>query len=128
MRKSRRKKRGHGFNHAKAEYLTFGCLFFVDSKVDGGYHVKSGAVTTAILADAEDYGPDITAERIASRPGLRPWVWWVLHLQIPVGRTFRLSDVPSIVGMSELEYLARNDLLNTAERNHIFNRKLENQT
>ena len=127
MRKARRKRRGHGFNSAKAEYLTFGCLFFVDSRADGGYGVKPGTITAEILTDAEDYGPDITAERIASRPGRRPWCWWVLHLGIPAGRTFfRLSEVESFVGMSEAEYLARFDLLNSAERNRLLNTKMEN--
>ena len=32
---------------------------------------------------------------------------------------------PSFVGMSEAEYLARFDLLNSAERNRIFNTQME---
>ena len=124
-RKTRRKKRGHGFSDAKREYLTFGKMFTASSRTDGGYNVTPGAVNAKILADANDYGPDLVAERIASRPGLRPWCWWLVHLGISAGRAFHLSDVPSIVGLPELEYLARNDLLNSAEQNRLFNRTME---
>ena len=124
-RKTRRKKRGHGFSDAKREYLTFGKMFTASSRTDGGYNVTPGAVNAKILADADAYGPDLVAERIASRPGIRPWVWWMIHLGIPVGHVFHLGAVSSIVGMPPFEYLARNDLLNSAEQNRLFNTKME---
>ncbi len=108
MKMPRRKKKGAGFNDLKKQHMVFGRVFF---QGDGpGYEAKPGEVTTEILADAEQYAADVTAEHIASRPGQRPWIWWVLHLDIPAGETYRVDHANS------LGYLAEHDLLNTAER------------
>ena len=125
MAKTRRKKRSSGFTDAKAAYLAHGVLFFAAHREDGGYNVARGTVTAEILADARDRGPDVVAERIAERPGTRPWCFWVLHLGVKAGSTFHMHDVSQRLAMRPQTYLHRNGLLNSAEQNYLKTIKAE---
>lgn len=115
MRKTRRKRRSSGFTNAKKEYLTYGKLFFSESRADGAYQVPSGTVNDEIIRDIDTHGADVIASFTTARPCLRPWCWWIRHSGLELPRPFHLSELPSILGMDPTEWLKRKRLLNSRE-------------